>query len=131
MEYKAKQSLLSRNDVDMNVQDLEGNTPLHIALSSDQTSDNEILALVINKDIETNLKNNRGETLLHVAVLTGRRDVLKTLARVVVNLLFFFQITTYTYSSSQKRKRYIQPKQAHSASSCFQSAKNVWRRTFL
>ena len=53
--------LLISNGADLNIQDEEGNTPLHISLYQDESA--SICELLINQGAKLNIKNSEGETV--------------------------------------------------------------------
>ncbi len=57
--------LLARNDTDVNVQDNEGRTPLHIAVKADGTWIAEML--MANGDLDLTLTDSNGMTALQLA----------------------------------------------------------------
>jgi hypothetical protein len=56
--------LLYYDKIDLNIQDNEGNTPLHCALDRDDLR--VVKKLLVKDGLELNVKNQRGETALHM-----------------------------------------------------------------
>jgi hypothetical protein len=64
--------LIDQDDMDINVQNSDGNTPLHIALESVQET---ISMLLIHHGADVSVANNVGRTPLHFAALQGMDQV--------------------------------------------------------
>lgn len=69
--------LLLPHVADINAQDPDGITPLHVAIVSDKT---EFVEHLLKAGARTDIKeNNEGATALHAAVIKGNKDVVETL----------------------------------------------------
>ncbi len=62
--------------VDINKQDIEGNTPLHLALKN---SNDLATYMLLNYKAKTDVSNNRGQTTLMTAVISQNFDMVKLL----------------------------------------------------
>ena len=63
-QIECVEMLLAREDVDVNVCDCKGRTPLHYAVENKQKRKELIEALLSHKDIEINIRDNEGKTPL-------------------------------------------------------------------
>ena len=63
-------------DLELNNQDIEGMTPLHISI---ELCNFEIFSLLIKKNAHVNIFNNSGDAPLHTAVTLGLTEFVKTL----------------------------------------------------
>ncbi len=69
--------LLSRNDINVNAKNNEGDTALHFATRGCFT---EIMKLLLAKpDLDVNAKDNEGRVALHYAAMLGQQDSVKLL----------------------------------------------------
>jgi hypothetical protein len=68
--------LLSIRNINVNVKDVKGSTPLHYAVMNGQV---EIARLLLQNGAEVNVKSNGGTTPLHWAALNGHVDILHLL----------------------------------------------------
>ena len=59
-------ALLSRDDIDVNVLNNKGKTPLHYAIILLKHSKEIVLALLSRQDMHVNIKDNEGKTPLAV-----------------------------------------------------------------
>ena len=70
------QAIISRNpDCDFNIQDSNGDTPLHIAVCSDKESVYKVQCLLLSKQCDLNTSNGSGCTPLHTAIISGKFDI--------------------------------------------------------
>ncbi|MFA5958985.1 MAG: ankyrin repeat domain-containing protein [Tatlockia sp.] len=87
-------ALLSKEKIDVNIQNEEGNTPLHIAhINTDYDQGAPLVeleskmslpivnALLAREDINVNIKNKKGETPLHVDVRLGEYYLAKKIMK--------------------------------------------------
>jgi len=65
-------------EINLNVKDNFGNTPLHLSIISDNMNSVKILTL---KGADVNIKNNEGNTPLHIAARFGNVDIAKVLVK--------------------------------------------------
>jgi hypothetical protein len=68
--------LLSIRNINVNLKDWSGSTPLHYAAENGHV---EIARLLLQNGAEVNVKNNRGNTPLHCAAYHGHIDILHLL----------------------------------------------------
>ena len=71
--------ILLENNVDKNLKDVDGNTPLH--LSIDGAISFNLVRLLLASDVDINAKNNKGDTPLHLFVLERNLEDIKVLIR--------------------------------------------------
>ena len=72
------QFLLNKGFNNINVQDEQGNTPLHYAL---RNGNGDIIGLLLDRNAEVNSKNNQKNTPLHLAAQAGTIAVVKRLMK--------------------------------------------------
>ena len=65
-------------ELNLNIKDNFGNTPLHLSIISDNMNSIKILTL---KGADVNIKNNEGNTPLHIAARFGNVDTAKILLK--------------------------------------------------
>lgn len=63
--------LLIDYGADINIQAIDGKTPLHLALEKSQDPENEILEMVLNAKPNVNIKDNTGRTPLNFIITEG------------------------------------------------------------
>lgn len=64
--------------LDLNVQDVNGDTPLHIAVVSDAI---ECLSLLIERGANMSILNHEMNGPIHVAVILNKVDILREMAK--------------------------------------------------
>jgi len=74
--FEQVQSLLAKEDVNVNITDSFGDSALHYAAASNQL---EILNLLIEKGANMNIQNSTGATPLHKAAGRNNRKIIETL----------------------------------------------------
>ncbi|WP_300721395.1 ankyrin repeat domain-containing protein, partial [uncultured Brachyspira sp.] len=76
---KIVQLLLKQPGIDVNINDNNGYTPLHLAV--DEKNMKMIRLLLSQPGINMNAKDNNGDTPLHLAVVNGRMDIIRELLK--------------------------------------------------
>lgn len=76
--YDIVEKLLETNKCDVNCQDYDGNTSLHLAIFDNRLP---IAHLLINYGADLNVKNKDGNTVMHFAAINNNINVIKLLLR--------------------------------------------------
>jgi len=83
--------LLLNPFIDVNTQNADGETPLHIACTKDSTY---IVERLLSRGADINIKNNNGETPLYLACSTGKNDIIEVLIKHKADM---YSKTNYDY----------------------------------
>jgi ankyrin repeat protein len=75
--YKKIIIYLIKGGININHQDNDGNTALHIAIKLRQN--NEIIKLLLDNGADVNIKNKNGKTPLDIAMEKGDKDIINLL----------------------------------------------------
>ncbi|KAI5787343.1 hypothetical protein FPQ18DRAFT_392925 [Pyronema domesticum] len=78
--------LLQQNNIEVNPKNLEGNTPLLLAIEAEHEDyvtpcayDKLAQLLLARDDVDVNVKNNKGHTPLLLAMKNGNQKIIQTL----------------------------------------------------
>jgi len=98
--------LLSREDIDVNVKDPQGNTPLHFFCREFKVPKSSLLSTLLKKGGNVNDQNNFGETPLHMA--TFNTSMKLWMIRVKTKRLYYLPTHSFFFYSYSFVKVQIQ-----------------------
>ena len=78
IDYLEAMEILIRFGIEINEQDKDGNTALHIAATH---GDTQITRLLITQQADVSIRNNLGQTPMHVIANSAARDFSEAMAR--------------------------------------------------
>ncbi len=92
--------ILTSPNLDLNYQNKEGNSYLHIAILFERE---EMIKTLIKKGININMKNNEGNTPLHIAYKVGNKNIINELIRNNIDLRIKNKYGLIGYENKKKK----------------------------
>jgi ankyrin repeat protein len=92
--------ILTSPNLDLNYQNKEGNSYLHIAILFERE---EMIKTLIKKGININMKNNEGNTPLHIAYNVGNKNIINELIRNNIDLRIKNKYGLIGYENKKKK----------------------------
>ena len=92
--------ILTSPNLDLNYQNKEGNSYLHIAILFERE---EMIKTLIEKGININMKNNEGNTPLHIAYNVGNKNIINELIRNNIDLRIKNKYGLIGYENKKKK----------------------------
>ena len=92
--------ILTSPNLDLNYQNKEGNSYLHIAILFERE---EMIKTLIEKGININMKNNEGNTPLHIAYKVGNKNIINELIRNNIDLRIKNKYGLIGYENKKKK----------------------------